>query len=98
MQVGHGAAEAAYCLMPSLMQVDSYIDEDDDDGDDFANLRGHKLVWSANDGVADANKRRDNVDDYTVVDPLLEAGKAKFNQQQHTAKKRLNEWAGRSNL
>ena len=36
--------------------------------------------------------RSDNVDDYVVVDPLLEAGKAKFNRQQQRAKKRENEW------
>lgn len=40
--------------------------------------------------------RSDNVDDYVVVDPLLEKGKAKFNKQQHRQKKRENEWAGRS--
>ena len=40
--------------------------------------------------------RSDNVDDYVVVDPLLEAGKAKFNKQVQRQKKRENEWAGRS--
>lgn len=38
----------------------------------------------------------DNVDDYVVVDPLLEAGKAKFNKAQAKAKKRQTEWAGRA--
>lgn len=37
----------------------------------------------------------DNLDDYVVHDPLLEAGKAKFNKQQQRAKKRQSEWAGR---
>jgi peptidyl-prolyl cis-trans isomerase SDCCAG10 len=36
------------------------------------------------------------VDDYIVVDPLLEAGKAKFNKQQAKTKKRQTEWAGRA--
>ena len=44
----------------------------------------------------DAMSRSDNVDDYVVVDPLLEAGKAKFNKQVQRQKKRENEWAGRS--
>ena len=38
----------------------------------------------------------DNIDDYVVHDPLLEAGKAKFNKQQQRAKKRQSEWAGRA--
>lgn len=39
----------------------------------------------------------DNLDDYIVHDPLLEAGKAKFNKQQAKHKKRQTEWgmAGR---
>ena len=37
----------------------------------------------------------DNIDDYVVLDPLLEAGKAKFNKQQNRAKKRQSEWAGK---
>lgn len=40
--------------------------------------------------------RSDNVDDYVVLDPLLEAGKAKFNKQQQKARKRGSEWAGRA--
>ncbi len=40
--------------------------------------------------------RSDNIDDYVVHDPLLEAGKAKFNKQQQRAKKRQSEWAGRA--
>lgn len=78
-------------------QVDGYLDQNSED-DDFADLRGHQLTWSAHDQVADPNKRRDDVNDYTVVDPLLEAGKAAFNKAQQKAKKRQNEWAGRANL
>lgn len=38
----------------------------------------------------------DNTDDYVVFDPLLEAGKAKFNKQQAKHKKQQTEWgAGR---
>lgn len=39
--------------------------------------------------------RRDNVDDYVVLDPLAERGKA-FNRQDAKEKKRGTEWAGRA--
>lgn len=77
------------------VQVDSYIDDDEDE--DWSSLRNHKMQWNANDQVADPTKRRDDVDDYQVIDPLLEAGKAKFNKKNQAAKKRLNQWAGGSN-
>ena len=38
---------------------------------------------------------RESVDDYVVHDPLLEAGKAKFNKELQKNKKRASEWAGR---
>lgn len=39
-------------------------------------------------------RHSDSIDQYVVHDPLLEAGKAKFNKQQQRAKKRQSEWAG----
>lgn len=56
--------------------------------------RARRLAFARD--AKDAMSRSDNVDDYVVVDPLLEKGKAKFNKQQHRQKKRENEWAGRS--
>jgi len=40
--------------------------------------------------------RKDDPDDYVVVDPLLEKGKEKFNKTQAKLKRRAREWAGRS--
>jgi peptidyl-prolyl cis-trans isomerase SDCCAG10 len=40
--------------------------------------------------------RKDDPDDYVVVDPLLEKGKEKFNKEQAKLKRRQREWAGRS--
>ena len=75
------------------MQVDDGDDEEDEHID-LASLAQHKLQWNPNDGVANANRRRDDVDDYKVVDPLLEAGRAAFDKKTQQAKKRRNEWAG----
>lgn len=41
--------------------------------------------------------RNESVDDYVVVDPLLEAGKAKFSKRQQAERKRATQWAGRAN-
>jgi hypothetical protein len=78
-----------------LLQVDAES-EDEDIG--LEALAGHRMEWKANDGVADPTKRRDDVDDYKVIDPLLEAGRAAFNKKQQHAKKRKNEWAGGANI
>ena len=40
--------------------------------------------------------RKDDPDDYVVVDPLLEKVKEKFNKMQAKLKRREREWAGRS--
>ncbi len=45
----------------------------------------------------DAMARKESVEDYTVHDPLLEAGKAKFNKKSQAERKRGNQWAGRAN-
>ena len=50
-------------------QVDA--DDEDDEHIDLSTLASHKLRWNPDDGVANANKRRDDPEDYKVVDPLL---------------------------
>ncbi|KAL4419176.1 hypothetical protein ABPG77_004899 [Micractinium sp. CCAP 211/92] len=103
-----GAGEAGYsgkvredidhrAYMPAAWRVDDYLageGEDDDEDLDLSSLRQHKLAFAKD--KKDAMSRSDNVDDYVVVDPLLEAGKAKFNKQQQRARKRGSEWAGRA--
>jgi hypothetical protein len=78
-----------------LLQVDAGSDDDDIALEDLA---GHRLLWREEDGVANPTKRRYDVEDYKVVDPLLEAGRAAFNKKQQQAKKRKNEWAGGANM
>ena len=46
--------------------------------------------------MQDDTKRSDDPNDYVVHDPLLEAGKSKFNKMVAKEKKRGREWAGRS--
>jgi hypothetical protein len=82
-------------MMAADVQVDA---ESDDEHIDLKLLASHKLQWNPDDGVANPNKRRDDVEDYKVIDPLLEAGRAAFNLKQHKAKKRQNEWAGAANM
>lgn len=83
--------------MPAAWRVDDYLGEEGEDEDDLdlASLRQHKLAFAKD--QKDAMSRSDNLDDYIVHDPLLEAGKAKFNKQQAKHKKRQTEWgmAGR---
>lgn len=40
--------------------------------------------------------RNEDVNDYAVIDPLLEKGKEKFNRMIAKQKRREREWAGRS--
>jgi hypothetical protein len=48
-------------------------------------------------GAKDPNARRDDVDDYVVFDPLLEAAKGKFSRANQKAKKAATtQWAGRA--
>ncbi|PON71720.1 Cyclophilin-type peptidyl-prolyl cis-trans isomerase [Parasponia andersonii] len=44
----------------------------------------------------DRMSRKEDPNDYVVVDPLLEKGKEKFNRVQAKQKRREREWAGRS--
>lgn len=43
----------------------------------------------------DAMARSDNLDDYVVFDPLLEAAKGKFSRAAQKEKKKQTQWAGR---
>lgn len=70
-------------------------EEEEDTDFSLETLRKHKLQFGGK-KEKDPYARRDDVDDYVVVDPLLEAGKAKFNKQQQREKKRGREWAGHS--
>ncbi|KAL4859368.1 Peptidyl-prolyl cis-trans isomerase CYP57 [Chlorella vulgaris] len=81
--------------MPAAWRIDDYLDGGDEDEDlDLSSLRQHKLSFAKD--RKDAMSRSDNTDDYVVFDPLLEAGKAKFNKQQAKHKKQQTEWgAGR---
>ncbi|GJN18560.1 hypothetical protein PR202_gb05732 [Eleusine coracana subsp. coracana] len=66
-----------------------------DDEEDYTGWHTNKLSFlpdSSKDGMA----RKDDPDDYVVVDPLLEKGKQKFNKMQAKLKRREREWAGRS--
>jgi peptidyl-prolyl cis-trans isomerase SDCCAG10 len=66
-------------------------------GDDvsLAELRQHKLAFSKAAG-ADAMARRDDLDDYVVVDPLLERAKGKFSQAAQKERRKGTEWAAKA--
>ena len=44
----------------------------------------------------DGMARKDDPNEYVVLDPLLEKGKEKFNRMQAKLKRREREWAGKS--
>lgn len=52
-----------------------------------------RLTWSKAPG--DAMARRDDLDDYEVYDPLLEAAKGKFSRAAQREKKKQTNWAGK---
>ncbi|KAK2079026.1 hypothetical protein QBZ16_002716 [Prototheca wickerhamii] len=89
---------AAY--MPAAWRVDEYLAPggpeggEDSSDDDLASLRAHKLTFAKE--TRDAMSRKESVDDYVVHDPLLEAGKAKFNKRTQAERKRGTQWAGRA--
>ncbi|KAL6615032.1 hypothetical protein ACP70R_037302 [Stipagrostis hirtigluma subsp. patula] len=67
----------------------------DNEEEDYTGWHTNRLTFlgdSSKDGMA----RKDDPDDYVVVDPLLEKGKEKFNKMQAKLKRREREWAGRS--
>lgn len=51
------------------------------------------MTWSKAPG--DAMARRDDLDDYEVYDPLLEAAKGKFSRAAQREKKKQTNWAGK---
>jgi hypothetical protein len=79
--------------MPAAWRLDDYLAGDDDVTLD--ELRSHKLAFSKAAG-GDAMARRDDVDDYVVVDPLLERAKGKFSKAEQKERKKQTEWAGRA--
>ncbi|KAM0011306.1 putative peptidylprolyl isomerase [Helianthus debilis subsp. tardiflorus] len=69
---------------------------DDSEGkneDDSEDWTKSKLKFAPD---KDNMSRRNDPNDYVVVDPLLEKGKEKFNKMQAKLKKREREWAGKS--
>lgn len=70
-------------------------EKEDEEEDDYKGWHTNLLSFlpsSSKDGMT----RKDDPDDYVVVDPLLEKGKEKFNKMQAKLKRREREWAGRS--
>ena len=63
-----------------------YGDDSDDDGVDW---KSHSLSFVKN-KRQDASQYMASLDDYVVVDPLLEAGKAKFANSKEA--KKMTEW------
>lgn len=64
-------------------------------GEDLSDWRTVCLKF-APDSKKDNMSRNEDVNDYAVVDPLLEKGKQKFNRMIAKQKRREREWAGRS--
>lgn len=64
-------------------------------GEDLSDWRTLRLKF-APDSKKDNMSRNEDVNDYAVVDPLLEKGKQKFNRMIAKQKRREREWAGRS--
>ncbi|KAM0864210.1 hypothetical protein ACQ4PT_044070 [Festuca glaucescens] len=64
-----------------------------DDGEGYKEWHANRLTFETS---KDGMTRKDDPNDYVVVDPLLEKGKQKFNKMQAKLKKRDREWAGRS--
>ncbi|XP_037405741.1 peptidyl-prolyl cis-trans isomerase CYP57-like [Triticum dicoccoides] len=66
-----------------------------EDSEDYKEWHANRLTF-APESSKDGMTRKDDPNDYVVVDPLLEKGKQKFNKMQAKLKKRDREWAGRS--
>ncbi|KAK9819770.1 hypothetical protein WJX72_002180 [[Myrmecia] bisecta] len=81
-------------LKPAAWRVDSYLDEEEDIG--FEGLRSHTLKFAKDPNKKDAMARTENVDDYVVHDPTLEAGKAAYNKAQARKQKKERAWAGKA--
>ncbi|KAK8509197.1 hypothetical protein V6N13_062254 [Hibiscus sabdariffa] len=66
----------------------------DDGNEDLSDWKAVRLQFAPN--TKDGMSRKDDPNDYVVVDPLLEKGKEKFNRMQAKQKRREREWAGKS--
>ncbi|VAH77115.1 unnamed protein product [Triticum turgidum subsp. durum] len=66
-----------------------------ENSEDYKEWHANRLTF-APESSKDGMTRKDDPNDYVVVDPLLEKGKQKFNKMQAKLKKRDREWAGRS--
>ncbi|KQK08443.1 peptidyl-prolyl cis-trans isomerase CYP57 [Brachypodium distachyon] len=78
-----------------LKNTPADMESKSEDGEDYKGWHTNRLAFepeSSKDGMT----RRDDPNDYVVVDPLLEKGKEKFNKMQAKLKRRDREWAGRS--
>ncbi|XVF35306.1 hypothetical protein REPUB_Repub18cG0134100 [Reevesia pubescens] len=65
-----------------------------DDNEDLSDWKAVRLAFAPD--TKDGMSRKDDPNDYVVVDPLLEKGKEKFNRMQAKQKRREREWAGKS--
>lgn len=64
-------------------------------GEDLSDWKSVRLKF-ATDPKKDKMSRSEDVNDYAVIDPLLEKGKQKFNKMIAKQKRREREWAGKS--
>ncbi|KHG18354.1 Peptidyl-prolyl cis-trans isomerase CWC27 [Gossypium arboreum] len=64
------------------------------DKEDLSDWKAVRLEFAPD--TKDGMSRKDDPNDYVVVDPLLEKGKEKFNRMQAKQKRREREWAGKS--
>ncbi|XP_062023650.1 peptidyl-prolyl cis-trans isomerase CYP57 [Rosa rugosa] len=63
------------------------------DGEDLSDWQKSQLKFAPETGKM---TRTEDINDYVVLDPLLEKGKEKFNRMQAKQKRREREWAGKS--
>ncbi|GMH42994.1 hypothetical protein BSKO_10916 [Bryopsis sp. KO-2023] len=77
--------------IPASWRIDEYLQEGEEVG--LVDLRSHRLEFKGAKAGKDEMQRRDDVNDYVVFDPLLEAGKSKFNKKQNMAKRKEREWS-----
>ncbi|XP_008809297.2 peptidyl-prolyl cis-trans isomerase CYP57 [Phoenix dactylifera] len=71
-------------------------DSKGNDKEDESGWMTAKLKFIPESSEKDNMARKDDPNEYVVVDPLLEKGKEKFNRMQAKLKRREREWAGKS--
>lgn len=74
----------------------SSSDSRGNDKEDESGWMTTKLKFIPEPSEKDNMARKDDPNEYVVVDPLLEKGKEKFNRMQAKLKRREREWAGKS--